>query len=73
MKKIKLILATFVAVLATFVGGKTLAYDITVSNPGSGTYESYQIFTGDLSESTLSNVKWGKFVSSYSRKVFQKS
>lgn len=59
MKRLKLILATVVAVFATFVGGKALAYDITVNNGGSGTYESYQIFTGDLSESTLSNVKWG--------------
>lgn len=71
MKKIKLILATFVAVLATFVGGKTLAYDITVSNPGSGTYESYQIFTGDLSESTLSNVKWGNGITADGQTALQ--
>lgn len=66
MKKIKLILATFVAVLATFVGGKALAdeYNITINGAVSGhTYEAYQIFTGDLSDSTLSNVKWGANVS----------
>lgn len=59
MKKIKLILATLMAAL--FISGKALAYDITVTNGGSGTYETYQIFTGDLSsdEITLSNIKWG--------------
>lgn len=61
MKKFKLIFATLVAALFTFAGGKALAYDITINNGGSGTYESYQIFTGDLStdETTLSNIKWG--------------
>lgn len=40
MKKIKLILATLMAAL--FISGKALAYDITVTNGGSGTYETYQ-------------------------------
>lgn len=59
MKKLKLIFATLLAALFTFAGGKALAYDITITNGGSGTYESYQIFTGDLStdETTLSNIK----------------
>lgn len=71
MKRLKLILATVVAVFATFVGGKALAYDITVNNGGSGTYESYQIFTGDLSESTLSNVKWGNGITAAGQTALQ--
>lgn len=71
MKRLKLILATVVAVFATFVGGKALAYDITVNNGGNGTYESYQIFTGDLSESTLSNVKWGNGITSDGQTALQ--
>ncbi|MCI7678383.1 MAG: isopeptide-forming domain-containing fimbrial protein [Streptococcus orisratti] len=71
MKRLKLILATVVAVFATFVGGKALAYDITVNNGGSGTYESYQIFTGDLSEDTLSNVKWGNGITAAGQTALQ--
>lgn len=71
MKRLKLILATVVAVFATFVGGKALAYDITVNNGGNGTYESYQIFTGDLSESTLSNIKWGNGISTEGQTALQ--
>ncbi|HFU3804615.1 TPA: isopeptide-forming domain-containing fimbrial protein [Streptococcus suis] len=71
MKKIKLLFAAFVAVLSTFVGGKALAYDITVNNVGSGTYESYQIFTGDLSEDTLSNIKWGNGISTEGQTALQ--
>ena len=71
MNKLKLIFATFVAVLSTFLGGKALAYDITVNNGGNGTYESYQIFTGDLSDSTLSNVKWGNGITSDGQTALQ--
>lgn len=71
MKRLKLILATVVAVFATFVGGKVLAYDITVNNGGNGTYESYQIFTGDLSDSTLSNVKWGNGITAAGQTALQ--
>lgn len=40
-------------------------YSITINNSATGhTYEAYQIFTGDLSGSTLSNIVWGSGVSS---------
>lgn len=39
-------------------------YSITINNDTEGhTYEAYQIFTGDLNESTLSNIQWGSGVS----------
>lgn len=39
-------------------------YSITINNSTEGhTYEAYQIFTGDLSDKTLSNIKWGSGVS----------
>lgn len=66
MKRLKLILATIVAVFAAFTGGKALAdgYTLTINNPVSGhTYEAYQIFSGDLNDSTLSNIQWGANVS----------
>lgn len=71
MKKIKLILATLMAAL--FIGGKALAYDITVTNGGSGTYETYQIFTGDLSsdETTLSNIEWGNGITDAGKVALQ--
>lgn len=73
MKKFKLIFATLVAALFTFAGGKALAYDITINNGGSGTYESYQIFTGDLStdETTLSNIKWGNGITAAGKTALQ--
>ncbi len=40
-------------------------YTITINNATEGhTYEAYQIFKGDLSESTLSNIEWGNGVNS---------
>lgn len=61
MKKIKLILATLVVVLATvFSGGKALAYDITVDGDDASNFNSYQIFTGTLGEDgALGQVEWG--------------
>lgn len=39
-------------------------YSITINNSTTGhTYEAYQIFKGDLSDSTLSNIAWGSGVS----------
>lgn len=35
-------------------------YTITAPTDSTHTYDVYQIFTGDLSGTTLSNVKWGK-------------
>ncbi len=35
-------------------------YSITINNDKAGhTYQAYQVFKGDLSESTLSNIEWG--------------
>ena len=39
--------------------GSAATYTITAPDNGH-TYEVYQIFTGDLDENVLSNVKWGK-------------
>ena len=44
-----------------FAAGET--YTITIDNDATGhTYEAYQIFTGDLHDSTLSNIVWGSGV-----------
>ena len=54
--------------LTAFAGGAVNAadaetYTLTLTGTTTGhTYEAYQIFTGDLSEGILSNVKWGKGV-----------
>lgn len=73
MKKFKLFLATLVAALLIFVGGKAMAYDITVKDGGAGTYEAYQIFTGDLSsdETTLSNIEWGNGITDAGKVALQ--
>lgn len=71
MNKLKLIFATFVAVLSTFVGGKAFAdttYRLTINGTSEGhTYEAYQIFRGDLSSDgpTLSNITWGSGVKAF--------
>lgn len=40
------------------------SYSITINNTAEGhTYEAYQIFVGDLSGDTLSNIRWGSGVS----------
>ena len=65
MKKIKKMLAVFLAVIMVAVvsipafaaEGKT--YTITAPDNGH-TYEVYQIFTGDYYNGVLSNIKWGK-------------
>ena len=73
MKKFKLFLATLVAALLILVGGKAMAYDITVKDGGAGTYEAYQIFTGDLSsdETTLSNIVWGNGITDAGKAALQ--
>lgn len=63
MKKTKkflgLLLSLIVAAVLVFPAFATEAtYTITAPDNGH-TYEVYQIFTGDLSSGTLSNVKWG--------------
>ena len=38
-------------------------YTITINNPV-GTYEAYQIFSGDLEGNVLSNIEWGTGIDS---------
>jgi fimbrial isopeptide formation D2 family protein/LPXTG-motif cell wall-anchored protein len=80
MRKLKRTLALALAFVLTFAMSVTAfatqtdsdndgSYTITITNSAAGhTYEAYQIFAGDLSESdgvkTLSNVKWGNGVAS---------
>ena len=69
MKKMKKIMALVVAMVMVFamtVTGfaESTTYSITINNSATGhTYEAYQIFTGDLSGTTLSNIVWGSGVS----------
>lgn len=64
MKKVKRVLAllaAFALVLAMAVPAfaDKATYEIS-TDQANHTYEVYQIFKGDLSERTLSNVKWGE-------------
>lgn len=55
------LLAAFALVLAMAVPAFADEAKYTISTDRANhTYEVYQIFTGDLSERTLSNVKWGR-------------
>ncbi len=66
MKKMKKIIAlalSFMMVVAMSVAAfaSEAAGTFTITAPNTDhQYEIYQIFTGDLSEGTLSNVKWGQ-------------
>lgn len=64
MKKMKRLVAlalSVVMVLAMSVFAFAAEQTFTITAPATDhRYEVYQIFTGDLSGSTLSNVKWGK-------------
>ena len=69
MKHIKklaslLLALAMVFALATTAFAEETTYSITINNSTAGhTYEAYQIFTGDLHEGVLSNIKWGSSVS----------
>ena len=69
MKKAKKILGLLLAMVmmmsvAITAMAKGETYSITINNSAEGhTYEAYQIFTGNLSGSILSNIKWGSSVS----------
>lgn len=66
MKKFVSLLLTAVMVLAMSMTAfaEETKYSITINNSAEGhTYEAYQIFTGDLSGITLSNIVWGSGVS----------
>lgn len=60
-KLLSLLLAlVMVFALATTAFAEGTTYSITINNSAKGhTYEAYQIFTGDLSGTTLSNIVWG--------------
>lgn len=62
MKQIKKIAGLLLALVMVFAMAATaFAADTTITGRDNDrTYEIYQIFTGDLSENTLSNVKWGQ-------------
>lgn len=66
MKKLVSLLLAVVMVLAmtVVVSAEANTYSITINNSAEGhTYEAYQIFTGDLSGTTLSNIVWGSGIS----------
>lgn len=53
-------LATGTAAVADTGGQTNNTYSITINNGTEGyTYEAYQVFKGDLSGGTLSNIQWG--------------
>ena len=79
MKRMKKILSVLLSVVMVMAMGITAFADDTQSTPttysvtinnATGTYEIYQVFTGDLSvkdgKNTLSNVKWGTDVKEFS-------
>lgn len=61
VKRVLALLAAFALVLAMAVPAfaDKATYEIS-TDQANHTYEVYQIFKGDLSERTLSNVKWGE-------------
>lgn len=62
-KLLALVLAMVMVLgLATtaFAEGTTQTFTISAPEGSTHTYDIYQIFTGDLSEQVLSNVKWGQ-------------
>lgn len=64
MKHTKKLASLLLALVMVFALATTAfaAEDTTISAPkeSNRTYEVYQIFTGDLHEGVLSNIKWGK-------------
>lgn len=64
MKKMKRLLGVLLAAVMVLAMNITAfaanTYTITIKNSNTGhLYEAYQVFSGDLSENILSNVKWG--------------
>ena len=58
------LLALVMAMALTIPAFAADTYSITINNSATGhTYEAYQIFTGDLHEGVLSNIKWGSGIS----------
>lgn len=71
MKKLTALLLAFILVLGlatTAMAAET--YTLTLNGAQEGhTYTAYQIFTGDLSGSTLSNIVWGSGVTEAGQKA----
>lgn len=69
MKRVKRLASLMLALILVFcmsmsAFAEETTYSITINNSTEGhTYEAYQIFTGDLHEGVLSNIKWGSSVS----------
>ena len=61
MKKFTAIALSLAMMLVTSISVFAAAGTYTITAPANGhQYEIYQIFTGDLSNDVLSNVKWGQ-------------
>lgn len=64
LKGLVAVVSTAAMAIAGFAGAASATaadtYDITVPQTDSHTYSVYQVFTGDLSKDTLSNIKAGK-------------
>lgn len=65
LKGLVAVVSTAAMAIAGFAGAASATaagtnYDITVPSTDTHTYSVYQVFTGDLSEGTLSNIKAGK-------------
>lgn len=60
MKKFASVLLTLALILSLSIPVFAAQATATITVTDDRTYEVYQIFTGDLSGSTLSNIKWGK-------------
>lgn len=60
MKKFASVVLALILALAMAVPAMADGYTITINNKTDGyEYAAYQIFAGDLSGTTLSNIKWG--------------
>lgn len=65
LKGLVAVVSTAAMAIAGFAGAASATaagtnYDITVPSTDTHTYSVYQVFTGDLSEGTLSNIKAGQ-------------
>lgn len=75
MRNMKKWLATALALVMVFAMAACAVadtYSITINNSATGhTYEAYQIFAGDLSGTTLSNIVWGSGISETGKTALQ--
>ena len=66
---VAMVCAMAIPAFAEGAGAAGTTYTITIDNPV-GTYEAYQIFSGDLHDGTLSNVTWGTGVTTDGQTYF---